>query len=72
MRRLLSLVMFATALTLAPAARAALIDFINQQAIGQHWDQANSGATFFWSDNLAPQAGNDYRVGTPAVGGSAR
>lgn len=72
MRRCVAVGMAVVALALAPAAEAALIDFINQQPMGAHWDQANSGATYFWSDSLAPQAGNDYRVGTPAVGGNLR
>jgi hypothetical protein len=63
---------FVALLALASAADAAFINFINQQPGGTHWGQANTGATYFWSDSLAPQAGNDYRMGSPYAGGNLR
>ncbi|HUT35808.1 MAG TPA: PEP-CTERM sorting domain-containing protein [Planctomycetota bacterium] len=56
----------------APVAQAAFIDFINQQPMNSHWGQANAGTTYFWSDHLAPQAANDYVMGTPYATGNLR
>jgi len=70
MRRIVLVVAIAAAL--ASSTQAGFINFINQQPMGAHWAQANSGSTYFWSDGLAPQAGNDYRMGTPYATGNLR
>ena len=64
--RTASILVAAGVLALAAlAADAGLITMVNSQSsvTAGTWAQTNSGTAYWWSDHLAPAAGNDYVVG---------